>query len=166
MSQTEEKKHATASARRSNAEAHGFKNILVPVDFSKTSVEALPYARDFARKFGATLILVHVVEKAPFIAGMNTNPMVLSDKEIAERAESELQRLAQRELQEMSAKTLVRIGKPFNEINEAANELKADLIIISTHGYTGLKHTLLGSTAERVIRHAPCAVLVVRKSSS
>jgi len=97
---------------------------------------------------------------------MNTNPMVLSDKEIAERAESELQRLAQRELQEMSAKTLVRIGKPFNEINEAANELKADLIIISTHGYTGLKHTLLGSTAERVIRHAPCAVLVVRKSSS
>jgi len=58
----------------------------------------------------------------------------------------------------------VRTGKAFNEINQVASELKADLIVISTHGYTGLKHTLLGSTAERVVRHAPCAVLVVRKS--
>ncbi|HTD65875.1 MAG TPA: universal stress protein, partial [Candidatus Limnocylindria bacterium] len=59
--------------------------------------------------------------------------------------------------------TVVRNGVPFHEIAQAAATLKIDLIVISTHGYTGLKHVLLGSTAERVVRHAPCPVLVVRK---
>src|SRR5438046_2829865 len=60
-------------------------------------------------------------------------------------------------------KTLVRFGKPFQEICDAARGLKVDLIVISTHGYTGLKHAVLGSTAERVVRHAPCPVFVVRE---
>ncbi len=137
----------------------------MPIDFSKTSLEAIQHAKEFAQRFGSALILLHVVEKAPFIAGLETNPMVLSEKEVAQRARMELGLLVQRELAgQTSVQTLVRTGKPFNEINQAAAEEKADLIIISTHGYTGLKHTLLGSTAERVIRHAPCAVLVVRKS--
>jgi nucleotide-binding universal stress UspA family protein len=59
-------------------------------------------------------------------------------------------------------KTLVRFGRAFHEIAHAAETLKVDLIIISTHGYTGLKHALLGSTTERVVRHASCPVLVVR----
>ena len=59
-------------------------------------------------------------------------------------------------------KTLVRQGRSFHEIADAARTLQVDLIIISTHGYTGLKHALLGSTTERVVRHAPCPVLVVR----
>jgi nucleotide-binding universal stress UspA family protein len=60
-------------------------------------------------------------------------------------------------------KTLVREGRSFHEIADAARTLKVDLIIISTHGHTGLKHALLGSTTERVVRHAPCPVLVVRE---
>jgi nucleotide-binding universal stress UspA family protein len=58
----------------------------------------------------------------------------------------------------------VRNGTAFDEIVRAAGSLRADLIIIATHGYTGLKHVLMGSTAERVVRHAPCPVLVVRSS--
>src|SRR3954471_16723818 len=165
MGNSDAKKTAAATRRSAGNGGQAFKKILVPVDFSKTSIEALQHARDFAQRFGSALVLLHVVEKAPFIAGLETNPMVLSDKEVAQRAKSELDLLAQREFaDETSVQTLVRTGKPFNEINQAAAELKADLIIISTHGYTGLKHTLLGSTAERVIRHAPCAVLVVRKT--
>jgi nucleotide-binding universal stress UspA family protein len=165
MGNIEAGKAARAGAKKSLEKGAGFKRILVPLDFSKTSVEALQYAKDFAHKFGATVVLVHVVEKPPFMAGVETNPLVLSEKEIIERAKAELQLLASRELDEdITVETLVRKGKPFNEINEAAKVLKADLIIISTHGYTGLKHTFLGSTAERVIRHAPCGVLVVRKS--
>jgi nucleotide-binding universal stress UspA family protein len=60
-------------------------------------------------------------------------------------------------------KLLVRQGRAFHEIAEAARTLKSDLVIISTHGFTGVKHALLGSTAERVVRHAPCPVLVVRQ---
>ena len=60
-------------------------------------------------------------------------------------------------------KLLVRVGRSFHEIATAARSRKADLIIISTHGYTGVKHALLGSTTERVVRHAPCPVLVVRQ---
>ena len=63
----------------------------------------------------------------------------------------------------LTERTLVRQGRSFHEIAEAARTLKADLIIISTHGYSGLKHALLGSTTERVVRHAPCPVLVVRE---
>jgi nucleotide-binding universal stress UspA family protein len=58
---------------------------------------------------------------------------------------------------------VVRLGHPYQEITDAARELKVDLIVISTHGYTGLKHVLLGSTAERIVRHAPCPVLTVRE---
>ena len=61
------------------------------------------------------------------------------------------------------ADSLVRVGHPYQEITQAAQELKADLIVIATHGYTGLKHILLGSTAERVVRHASCPVLTVRE---
>ena len=58
---------------------------------------------------------------------------------------------------------LVRLGQPHREITEAAKELHVDLIVLATHGYTGLKHAFLGSTAERVVRHAPCPVLTVRE---
>ena len=63
----------------------------------------------------------------------------------------------------MLEKLLVRFGTPFAEIADAARSLKVDLIILTTHGYTGLKHVFMGSTAERVVRHAPCPVLTVRE---
>ena len=79
-------------------------------------------------------------------------------------ATERLARLAQEQVPaQFRANTLVRVGKPYHEITSAARELNIDLIVISTHGYTGLKHVVLGSTAERVIRHAPCPVLTVRE---
>jgi nucleotide-binding universal stress UspA family protein len=140
------------------------KQILVPIDFSRTSIEALRQAEIFAEKFGASLMLLHVVEKAPFMSDMRNVPLAMSEDEVAEKAKVDLTLLAKRELKEKTTHQInVRVGKAYHEINEAAKELRADLIVISTHGYTGLKHTLLGSTTERVVRHAPCPVLVVRK---
>ena len=158
------RKNTKPNVKPANPRESRFKTIIVPTDFSKISIQALPCAREFAKEFGAHLVLLHVVEKAPFIAGLEANPLVLSEKEIVEKAKMELRHLARTELEGISVDTLVRTGKAFNEINQAASELNVDLIIISTHGYTGLKHTLLGSTAERVVRHAPCAVMVVRRS--
>jgi nucleotide-binding universal stress UspA family protein len=75
-----------------------------------------------------------------------------------------LQCLAQDEVEELiPVQAEVRTGKPYNEIVLAAKKLGADLIVIATHGYSGLKRALLGSTAERVVRYAPCPVLVVRE---
>jgi len=64
--------------------------------------------------------------------------------------------------QRVEVRVMTRLGRPYVEITEAARDTKADMILLATHGHTGLKHVLLGSTAERVVRHAPCPVLTVR----
>ncbi len=141
------------------------KRILIPIDFSKVSLAALRYAVPFAERFGAALYLIHVVEPAPFMSGIKEVPIALSDREVAEKALAELTSLAHRVVKPpVLAKPLVRTGKAHHEIVQAARELRIDLVILTTHGYTGLKHTLLGSTAERVVQHAPCPVLVVRET--
>jgi glycine betaine transporter len=90
--------------------------------------------------------------------------LVRTDQAIAKEAKLKLQATAQQEIEELvPVYPEVRIGKAYNEIVAAAKVSCADLIVIATHGYTGLKHALLGSTAERVVRHAHCPVLVVRE---
>ena len=83
---------------------------------------------------------------------------------LMKQAEAELEHLAgeQRKTTGANISVVVRDGKPFQEICHAAETLGADLIVLTTHGHTGLKHVWLGSTAERVVRHAKCPVLVVR----
>jgi universal stress protein A len=141
------------------------KSILVPLDFSPPSKKALDYAVSVARQFKAKLTLLHVVEPVgtPDFAG--SFPLMMEDDKLMATARGELERAAQaaRIPGGSLEKILVRFGRSFHEITEAARTRKVDLIIISTHGYTGLKHALLGSTTERVVRHAPCAVLVVRQ---
>lgn len=140
------------------------KSILVPVDFSPESEKALAYAVPFARQFGAKVTALHVVEPTATADFLSSFPLVIdSDKLIAD-CKKHLDRVVADlaiEPKFMDA-TLVRYGRAFHEITQTARSLKADLIIISTHGYSGLKHALLGSTAERVVQHAPCPVLVVR----
>ena len=141
------------------------RSVLVPLDFSPSSEKALAYAVAFARQFGAKLTLLHVVEPlaAPDFAG-SFAWMMENDKVTVE-----CQRHLDRVLRDLAIeptlveKVLVRHGRSFHEIADAARTLKADLIILSTRGYTGLKHAMLGSTTERVVRHAPCPVLVVRE---
>lgn len=142
-----------------------FKKVLVPVDFSKCSLAAVRFAVDFARLHGSQLILLHVVEPLtyPPVTG-TTNFSVIPMATTREAAKLRLARWRETEIPpDLKADTKLRVGPAYNEISEAARELGVDLIIIPTHGYTGMKHILLGSTAERVVRHAPCPVLTVRQ---
>jgi nucleotide-binding universal stress UspA family protein len=141
------------------------KSILVPLDFSPPSKKALGYAVAVARQFKAKLTLLHVVEPVATPDFAPSFPLVMEDDKLIAAAKTELGRVvkATRVPRGIVEKILVRFGRSFHEIADAARTRKVDLIIISTHGYTGLKHAVLGSTTERVVRHAPCPVLVVRQ---
>ena len=140
------------------------KKVLVPIDFSEPSLKALKYAVAFAGQFGASICLVHVVEPASFLNDVRNVPLAVSDREVANTLHHKLVMLARKEIDPLTpVHPLVCIGKPFDEIVKTAKTFNADLIIIATHGRTGFKRAILGSTAERVVQHAPCPVLVVRQ---
>jgi len=151
---------------RRPGKTHPFKikKILVPIDLSDLSKAALPWATLLAAQFKSKLVLLHVEEKLPidYLLGreLRSHTMV----PLMKQAEAELEHLAgeQRKTTGANISVVVRDGKPFQEICHAAKALGADLIVLTTHGHTGLKHVRLGSTAERVVRHAQCPVLVVR----
>jgi nucleotide-binding universal stress UspA family protein len=141
------------------------KSILVPLDFSPSSKKALDYAVTFARQFKAKLTILHVVEPVATLDFASSFPLMLEEDKQVAMAKNALERTvkAARIPRGTVEKVLVRSGRSFQGIADAARTRKVDLIIISTHGYTGLKHALLGSTTERVVRHATCPVLVVRQ---
>ncbi len=136
--------------------------ILVTTDFSTQSLPAVRYALALGRRTGAAVTLLHVVETASSMSGLEAVLLARTDAEVAELARTKLEALARREAKGAGKITaVVRTGKPFHEISLTAGERAADLIVIATHGHTGLKRVWLGSTAERVVRHAPCPVLTV-----
>jgi nucleotide-binding universal stress UspA family protein len=137
--------------------------IMVPTDFSEASKQSLPYADALARKFSATVTLVYVVP-AQAAAEFSRAGIVLEEKVALEKVTESLRQFRAKELSaSLPVETLLREGVPYVEINNAAKELGTDLIILSTHGRTGLKHFFLGSTAERVAHRAPCPVLTIRE---
>jgi universal stress protein A len=137
------------------------KNILVPLDFSDFSLKALRYAVPFARQFGATLTLLHVVELPAYTPELPNPPAFLPEDD--EAVTSQLETIRQAEIPEdLNVNTIVCHNFVFDGILNAAREIPADLIVTTTHGRTGLMHLLIGSTAESVVRKAPCPVLVVR----
>jgi len=142
------------------------KRILVPIDFSEFSKNALRYAVEFAQNTAAVkLYLVYVVEPIIYPADFSMGQVALPsvELEINSRAKEELENLSKKEIPEsLSCEIIIKTGKPFVEINETAKEIDADLIIIASHGHTGVEHILFGSTAEKVIRKAPCPVLSLR----
>ena len=142
------------------------KRILVPIDFSAPSQQALRYALRFAEQFRAEVTLLHVVEKTAVGSGFADVPsgLAYSDEQLS-TAEKNLRALSASS-QAAGSPTIsstVRTGLPAHEIVEVAKESDTDLIVIATHGYTGWKHFCIGSTAERVVRTAPCPVFVVRE---
>lgn len=139
-------------------------SVLVPTDFSAESRKAIEYAVAFARQFGAKLTLLYVVEPVATPDFAKSFPLVMEKDELSADCKRHLERFVRESgiEEELIEKTLVRNGRAYHEITSAAKTLKSDIIIISTHGYTGLKHAIMGSTTERVVRHAPCPVLVVR----
>ncbi len=142
------------------------KKVLVPVDFSDYSKSALSYAADFVKHFHAKVYLIYVVEPAIYPADFSLGQVAIPtpDLDITEKAEMELKQLANEYLaDEVESEVIIKTGKAFVEINEFARECDADLIIISTHGHTGVEHLLFGSTAEKVVRKAPCPVLSLRE---
>lgn len=144
--------------------AFRLKKILVPIDFSECSQKALQYAVPFAKQFGASLTLLYVVHIN--YAGAEYGPIdfPLLEKQLQENGEKQLAVLVKKQIRgQVPADTMVRTGRAASEIVGVASELGVDLIIISTHGYTGLKHVFLGSTTENVVRYAPCPVLTVRE---
>lgn len=139
--------------------------ILVPIDFSEFSKNALKYAIPFARQFGASVDLLYVVEPAIYPADFSFGQVGFPnvEEELRKRGTEELETLMKKEIgRRLPARFSVRTGKPFYEINQYAKEEDVDLIIIATHGHSGVEHILFGSTAEKVVRKAPCPVLVVR----
>lgn len=154
------------AGERPHAQAHfPPRRILLPLDLSAHSFQALPAAEALARLSGATLCLVHVAEPIAYPTDLGYAPVLSGEVEagLHQGARRRLDELV-RDLQArgLAAEARLRVGRPFLEIAEAARAAAADLVVVTTHGFTGLKHVLLGSTAERVVRHAPCPVWVVR----
>jgi universal stress protein A len=142
------------------------KRILVPIDFSPLSKKAVQYARPFAEEFRAGLTLLHVIEPdvPPAFDRLMIAPQ-LSPNGNRTKCANRLKTLASSMVVRATnyVQCTVRTGLAAHEIVEAAKEFDTDLIVMATHGYTGWKHFAIGSTAERVVRAAPCPVLVVRE---
>ncbi len=142
-----------------------FKRILVPIDFSDCSLGALHYALVLAEKFAAKLIFLHVVEPAVYPENYLVTPATMDEtnQNLLAAARERLAEVKQKATAHgLSTETLVRMGRAQSEISDTAKATGTDLIVMGTHGYSGLKQVLLGGTAERVVRHSTCPVLTVR----
>jgi nucleotide-binding universal stress UspA family protein len=142
--------------------------ILVPTDFSAHSERALRYAAALAARVGASLDVLHVVED-PFASGAWNSEIaaIPNVRELRQNLLDDAERRLKRsrtaaEAADVTLTTTARMGRPAQMIVDYAAAENADLIVMGTHGRTGLKHALMGSVAERVVQHAPCPVLTLR----
>lgn len=143
------------------------RSILLPTDFSDCANFALPYAAGLARATGASLLVVHVVETLVPAVGYSgmSEPLPIADisEQLEESAGREMPRVAEcEECAGLNVEEMIVHGDAATEIVRVAGERRVDLIVISSHGRTGLGRILFGSTAEAVVRHATCPVLVVK----
>jgi nucleotide-binding universal stress UspA family protein len=157
-----------ASAQISNPQpAFKIETILVPLDFSRASMEALDYAVSLSKQLRATIHLLHVHPPDEAVSVPGGAHLLLQSAEAIERLNEELTGIHRKRVEPFCPENChIRGGRPYQEIIGLARELDANLIVLSTRGYSGLKHLLLGSTAEQVVRSAPCPVLVARKRRS
>jgi nucleotide-binding universal stress UspA family protein len=154
------------ASRTGSASKRGFKidKILVPLDFSPASMQALDYAIALAKQFRAAIHLLHVHPPDEAASVPGAAHLLLQSAEAIERLNEELTGIHRKRVEPFCPENChIRGGRPYQEIIGLARELDANLIVLSTRGYSGLKHLLLGSTAEQVVRSAPCPVLVARK---
>ena len=139
------------------------KTILCAVDFSDMTRKVLTYARSLAEKFDAKIVLLHVIE--PFLTSayvtFDTSLGAQVQETMEEKADDLMDELA-READWDNLEKKISLGRAYQEIVEEAQKSGADLIVMGTHGFTGLTHFLIGSNAEKVVRKASCPVLTVK----
>jgi len=143
------------------------RNILVPIDFSEMSIEAINAATPLAKRFAAAIHLAHVrqFDYADFAAPappLVPFSLMRHEQDGDERVIKELTALAGEHGASSATCHVLSGGPAFDEICRVAQKIPADLVVMPTHGRTGLKHVFLGSTAERIVQHSPCPVLVTR----
>jgi universal stress protein A len=149
------------------------RTILIPCDFSEYSKEAFTWAVAMAETWHARVLLVHVVPRPsypPIVMGTYLMGTYFNAAEFEDRLLAEAEAQTQEFLQKTGGHTVpldtqCLLGEPFSDICQIADQRRVDVIVMGSHGRTGLRHVLLGSVAGRVVRHAPCPVLVVRKTS-
>lgn len=142
------------------------KVIVFPTDFSAASLAALPWARQMAGLLGAEIHCLYVVEEPHIYATLDMGPVPIpSVAELARSAEKRMESFAGEHLGGAEPiTTRVLVGRPAGELIRYAKENNVVLIVMATHGYSGIRHVLLGSTTEAVLREASCPVLSIRNS--
>jgi nucleotide-binding universal stress UspA family protein len=142
-----------------------FKTILFATDFSESSDYAFQYAYSLAKKFNARLLLVHVINEPVDLRGFYV-PHISFEKleeEIEEGAQKMMEKFCRTHIRDYdNYESIIVPGIPYDEIIKKATDNTADLIILGTHGRTGLDHVLFGSTAEKVVRKSPVPVMTIR----
>jgi len=142
-----------------------FKNILCPTDFSDESFHAIDYGLRFAKAADGWLVLAHIIH-VPSGELYQADGHVLTFEEAKSRSRVLLEQLRDQRLDGYpKCELLVEIGDPYEQLTAIATRRRVDLIITSTHGRTGIQHLVLGSVAEKIIRHAPWPVFVVRRGA-
>lgn len=142
-----------------------FDKILIAVDFSENSNYAFDYALLLAKQFNAELTLVHVINEPVDLRGFYVPHISFEqlEKEIEAGAASMMEKFCQEKLGGFpDYRTFIVTGIPYEEIIRKSQEIGASLIVLGTHGRTGLDHIIFGSTAERVVRGSTCPVLTIR----
>lgn len=141
-----------------------FRRILFPTDFSPIAEHAFGYALGIAQQFGARLYLLHVIDVQADLRGFYLPHLAYEQVEadIAAAARGMLEQFRAGIANYSDHQGAVVSGVPYAEILKSAREREVDLIVMGTHGLTGVEHLLFGSTAERVVRHAGCPVMTVR----
>lgn len=148
-------------ANKKNNIKVGFQKIFVATDFSDYADHAIEYAEVVARQFGAEILLLHVIESFTYSV-TDSMTVIGHDQALSATAEALLENLQNRLVDEgFSVNRVLSHGTAYKEIVEKAKEAGSDLIVIGTHGRTGMEHFLLGGVAEKVVRLAACPVLTV-----
>ena len=142
-----------------------FDKILTAIDFSENSDYAFDYALTLAKQFNAELTVMHVINEPVDLRGFYVPHISFEqlEKEIEEGAVKMMENFCQTRLGDFTGyKTAIVTGIPYEEVIKKAEEVGASLIVLGTHGRTGLDHLIFGSTAERIVRSASCPVLTIR----
>jgi universal stress protein A len=140
--------------------------IVLPIDFSELSMAAVPWAKRMAAVTNGTVHCVYTVEPPQVYSALDMAPAIPlpSTNDLTDSARKQLEAFASEQLAGIDTTSEVLIGKPSAQIIEYAKKIDAGLIVMTTHGYSGLEHVVLGSTTEAVLRKASCPVLSIRNT--